>query len=59
LDEVHLGAYLEVDFAADFEVELDGDSRLILTLISRLIRSRGFGWGWWLRVDLDADFQVD
>ena len=54
-----MGAYLEVDFAADFEVELDGDSRLILTLISRLIRSRGFGWGWWLRVDLDADFQVD
>jgi len=34
-------------------------SRLILTLISRLIRSRGFGLGWWFWVDFDADFQVD
>jgi len=43
---------------ADFEVDLDGDSRMILSLISRLIRSRGFGFGWWFWVDLDADFQV-
>ena len=43
---------------ADF-VDLDGDSRLILTLICRLIRSRGVGFGWWFWVNLDADFQVD
>ena len=54
MDEVHWGADFEVDFDADFEVDLHGDSRLILdggsgwiwTLISRLIRSRGFGFGW-------------
>ena len=50
---------MEVGFDADFEFDLNGDSRLILTLISRLMRSRGFGLGWWFRVDLDADFQVD
>ena len=40
-----MGADSKVDFDADFEIDFDSNSRLILTLICRLIRSRGFELG--------------